>query len=197
MVNFIWLFLLSSGIIMAAFNGKMSEVTTAAFDAARMGVFTSFEIIGMMCLWLGMLKIADEAGLVRVLARIIRPLMVKLFPSIPPQHPAIGAVLMNLGANILGLGNAATPFGLKAMQHLQSLNKDKDTASDAMITFLALNTSCITLIPVTVMGLRVAAGSKDPTIIVFPTILATLCGTLVAVSIDAFIRSRGEKTWHK
>lgn len=195
MVNLIWFFLLASGIIVAGFTGNMPQVTAAAFEAARMGVFTALEITGMMCLWLGMLKIAEDAGMVSFLARILRPLMVKFFPSIPSEHPAIGAVLMNLGANILGLGNAATPFGLKAMQHLQSLNKEKETASDAMITFLALNTSCITLIPVTVLGLRVAAGSKDPTIIVVPTILATLCGTLVALSIDGYIRRRVGKKW--
>lgn len=196
MVNFIWFFLLASGVVTAAFTGNMNQVTTAAFDAARSGVFTALEITGMMCLWLGMLKIAEDAGLITLLARLIRPLTVKLFPSVPGNHPAIGAVIMNLGANILGLGNAATPFGLKAMQHLQSLNKDKDTASDAMITFLALNTSCVTLIPVTVLGLRVAAGSTDPTIIVFPTILATLCGTVTALSLDKFIRRRN-KTWQK
>lgn len=190
MVNFIWFFLLASGIVTAAFTGNMNQVTTAAFEASKAGVFTALEITGMMCLWLGMLKIAEAAGMVTLLARLIKPLTVKFFPSIPANHPAIGAVIMNLGANILGLGNAATPFGLKAMQHLQSLNKEKDTASDAMITFLALNTSCVTLIPVTVLGLRVAAGSKDPTIIVMPTILATLCGTIVALSVDMFIRRR-------
>lgn len=195
MVNAIWFFLLVSGVIVAGFTGKMQLVTNAAFEAARQGVFTALDITGMMCLWLGMLKIAEEAGAVKFLARILKPLTIRLFPSVPSDHPALGAILMNLGANVLGLGNAATPFGLKAMQHLQSINKEKDTASDAMITFLALNTSCITLLPVTVLGLRVAAGSKDPTIIVFPTILATLCGTIVALSLDRFLQGRLRKKW--
>lgn len=171
----------------------MEIVTQAALAAADTGVETALEIIGVMTLWLGLLRLAEESGLVRVLARLIRPLAVLLFPSVPKNSPALAAVIMNLGANILGLGNAATPFGLKAMSELQSLNANKEEASDAMITFLALNTSCITLVPAMVIGLRVKNGSANPVEIVSTTILATLCGTLVALSVDVIMRRRWKR----
>lgn len=189
MVNLIWLLLLSGGLVVAAANGNMPAVSQAAFQAAQDAVRIAFELVGLMALWLGLLHIAEDAGLVHLLARLARPLTRLLFPSIPRDHPAIGSIIMNLSASFLGLGNAATPFGLKAMQQMQTLNPQPDTASEAMCTFLALNTSCITLIPATVIGLRVAAGSANPTEIIVPTILATTTGTVAAIIADQFFRA--------
>lgn len=188
MLNAIWLSMLLIGVIVAAANGRVEVVTQAAFDSAQGAVEVCLGLIGTMALWLGLLRVAEKAGLVKMLARLLEPLTALLYPSIPRGHPALGAIIMNLSANVLGLGNAATPFGLKAMQELQSLNKDSDTASDAMCTFLAMNTSCITLIPATILGVRVANGSLSPTDIVGPTIFATLCATLVALTGDAVMR---------
>lgn len=189
MVNLIWLLLLGSGLVVAAANGNMPAISQAAFQAAQDAVRIAFELVGLMALWLGLLHIAEDASLVHLLARLARPLTRLLFPSIPRDHPAIGSIIMNLSASFLGLGNAATPFGLKAMQQMQTLNSKPDTASDAMCTFLALNTSCITIIPATVIGLRVAAASANPTEIIVPTILATTTGTVAAIVADQFFRA--------
>ena len=189
MINLVWLVMILSGIILAALQGKPEVVTQAAFQAAQAAVRYALELIGVMCFWLGMMKIAEEAGLVRVLAAVLRCFTRWLFPSVPVQHPAMGAILMNLSANILGLGNAATPFGLKAMQELQSLNRDKEQASAAMCTFLALNTACITLMPTMIIGIRLAAGSADPTEIVGTTLFATAVGMCVAIAADRIFRS--------
>ena len=188
MLNGIWMSLLLLGIITAAAKGEIEAVTQAAFSSAQGAVEICLELIGTMSLWLGLLKIAEQAGMIELIARIIRPLTSWLFPSIPPGHPALGAIILNLSANVLGLGNAATPFGMKAMQEMQSLNKGSDTASDAMCTFLALNTSCITLVPATILGVRAACGSSQPAEIIGPTIFATVCATLVAVSSDRVFR---------
>lgn len=188
MVNLIWLLLLAGGVVAAVIGGNVSVVTQAAFTAAADAVQIAFELVGLMALWLGLLKIAEDAGLVELLARSVRPLTRILFPSIPRDHPALGAIIMNLAASFLGLGNAATPFGLKAMQEMQRLNPNPDEASEAMCTFLALNTACITLIPATVIGIRAAAGSANPAEIVGPTLLATTCGTLAAITADQFLR---------
>lgn len=188
MVNAIWAFLLLSGIVVAVANGRVEVVSKSALDAARAAVTVALELIGVMALWLGMLRIAEEAGLVRFIARLIQPLMRLLFPSIPAGHPALGAILMNLSAGFLGLGNAATPFGLRAMKELQQLNPNPQEASEAMCTFLALNTSCITLVPATIIAVRLAHGSVHPTEIVLPTILATGCATIAAVFTDQVFR---------
>lgn len=189
MLNVIWLLLLASGIVVAAINGNIEVVTQAALSAARDGVEVCLSLIGVMALWLGIMKIAEKAGLIEGLAWLVRPLMVKIFPGIPPNHPAMGAIILNLSANVLGLGNAATPFGMKAMQEMQRLNADSDEASTAMCTFLALNTSCITLIPATIIGVRVSFGSANPTEIVGACIFATSCATVVAVSLDYILRT--------
>lgn len=194
MLNLIWLFLLLGGISVAALNGRIELVTEALFKGANEGVRMCLDLIGLMALWLGMLEIARQAGLVHLVARLVRPLTVLLFPEVPPRHPALGAIIMNISANILGLGNAATPFGLKAMEELQKLNPHPDTASDAMCTFLAANTSCLTLIPATMIGVRVAAGSHNPTEIVGPTIFATGFSMVFVLVVDFlwrnFLRAR-------
>ncbi|NLT19994.1 MAG: spore maturation protein [Syntrophomonadaceae bacterium] len=189
MLNVIWLLLLAMGIIVAALNGNIEVVTSAALDAAQGAVAVCFDLIGVMALWLGIMKIAEKGGLIRVIAWVMRPLMVRLFPTVPPRHPAMGAIILNLSANMLGLGNAATPFGMKAMQELQQLNPDPEQASTAMCTFLALNTSCITLIPATIIGVRLSFGSANPTEIVGPCIFATSLAMIIAVSLDYWLRT--------
>ncbi len=193
MINLIWLILLVGGIITAAINGRIELVTEAAMNAAKNGVTIAFEIIGVMALWLGIMKIAEKGGLIDILAKLMSPITRMLFPSVPKEHPAMGAIIMNLSANILGLGNAATPFGLKVMQELQKLNPNKEEASDAMCTFLALNTSCITILPATVIAIRVAADSAGPTEIVGTTIFATTLGTVVALTLDRLLRGFSRK----
>lgn len=189
MVNYIWLFMIASGVLVAAFNGNIDVVTKAALDGAQTAVKIAINLIAIITFWLGIMKLAEDAGLVRGLAYLVRPLMRFLFPSVPKDHPAMGAIVMNLSANILGLGNAATPMGLIAMQELQKLNHgDKRTASDAMCTFLALNTGCITLIPTTIIGIRLIYGSVNPTEIVGTTIFATACGMTVAIVVDRMFR---------
>ncbi len=195
MVNAIWLFLLLSGIVVAAINGNIDVVTKAALESAQTAVTIALELIGIMALWLGILKIAEEAGLVNAMAKMVTPITRVLFPSVPKDHPAIGAIVMNLSANILGLGNASTPFGLKAMQELQKLNKNPQEASEAMCTFLALNTSCITLIPATIIGIRAVAGSNNPAEIVGPTIFATSCAMVIAILADRYLRYRYRKKY--
>ncbi len=188
MLNVIWLFLLVSGIIVAALNGQVELVTAAALDAAKNAVKVCFDLIGIMALWLGIMKIAEKAGLIQALASLLRPLLRYLFPTVPPRDPAMGAIILNLSANMLGLGNAATPFGMKAMQELQRLNGNRPEASQAMCTFMALNTSCITFIPATIIGIRLAYSSANPTEIVGACIFATSCASLVAVSLDYWFR---------
>lgn len=195
MLNIIWLLLLVSGIAVAALNGNIELVTQAALGAARGAVEVCFNLVGIMALWLGIMKIAEKGGMIQGLARMLKPLMKRLFPSIPNNHPAMGAIILNLSANVLGLGNAATPFGMKAMQELQSLNHDSDEASAAMCTFLALNTSCITLIPATIIGIRVSFASSNPTEIVGACIFATTCATIIAVSLDYWFRTYSH--WRK
>ncbi|MEW6063640.1 nucleoside recognition protein [Desulforamulus profundi] len=196
MVNYVWLGMMVFGILVAAAQGHIEVVTKAALDGAQVAVKTSLSLIAIITFWLGIMKLAEAAGLVRALARLVRPVTGFLFPSVPKDHPAMGAIVMNLSANILGLGNAATPMGLIAMQELQKLNKHRpDTASEAMCTFLALNTGCITIIPTTIIGIRVLYGSQDPTEIVGTTIFATLCGMTVAILVDRILRSLYRNRW--
>lgn len=190
MVNLIWLIMLAIGIIVSALNGQIENVTTSAMKAAELGVEVAIELIGVMSLWLGLMRLAEEAGLIKSVARLFGPAIRRLFPTLRPDSPALGAIIMNLSANVLGLGNAATPFGLKAMQELQKENKTPDVASTAMITFLALNTSCITIIPATIIGVRLKANSADPTEIIGTTIVATGCAMGAAILVDYLIRRR-------
>lgn len=190
MVNLIWLIMLISGILVSALKGNIEQVTTSALKAAEIGIEVAIYLMGIMSLWLGLMNIAEKAGLVKSLARITSPVLRLLFPSLRPDSPAFGAIVMNLCANILGLGNAATPFGLKAMEELQKENSDPSTASPAMITFLALNTSCITIIPATIIGVRMKAGSINPTEIIGTTIFATGCAMTAAIIVDYVFRKR-------
>jgi spore maturation protein A len=182
MLNAVWIGLIAVAVVVGAATGRLDAVTKAAFDSARGAVELAIGLVGVMALWLGVMRIAEEAGLARALARLLRPAARRLFPDVPADHPALAAILLNVSASWLGLGNAATPLGLKAMEELQKLNPAKDTASNAMVAFLALNTSSITLVPATIIAVRVTLGSANPTEIVAPTILASACATVVAVT---------------
>ncbi len=161
---------------------KMKDVTNSALDYAGIAVNIALGLIGIMALWLGVMKVAEDAGLIKIIANSVKPLTKFLFPDVPPDHPAMGSIIMNMAANMLGLGNAATPFGLKAMEELQTLNKDKSTATNAMVTFLAVNTAGLTLIPVTAIAIRAAAGSSNPAIIIGTSIFGALCATTVGIT---------------
>ncbi len=161
---------------------KMKEVTNSALDYASIAVNIALGLIGIMALWLGVMKVAEEAGLIKIIANAMKPLTKFLFPDVPQDHPAMGAMIMNMAANMLGLGNAATPFGLKAMEELDKLNPNKGTATNAMIMFLAVNTAGLTLIPVTAIAIRAAAGSSDPAIIIGTSIFGALCATIVGIT---------------
>jgi spore maturation protein A len=180
-VGILWTALVAIAVAFAAWNGRMAELTAAAIESAGKAVSFSIGLAGVLALWLGLMKVAEEAGLVRAIARLARPLLVRLFPSVPPDHPALGSILMNLGANVLGLGNAATPFGMKAMLELEDLNPHPGTATDAQAMLCALNTASVQLVPATVIALRTAAGSTAPAEILAPTLLASACGVTVAV----------------
>jgi spore maturation protein A len=175
----------------------LKRVTKAAFDIAGVAVQIAIGLIGIMALWLGIMRVAEQAGLIRVLARAVRPITLRLFPDVPPDHPAVGSMLMNISANMLGLGNAATPFGLKAMEELNSINPKSGVATDAMVTFLALNTSCITLIPATAIAVRAALGSPDPAIIIGTSFLASLTATISAVTIARLLSRLRAFRWDR
>ncbi len=161
---------------------KLGQLSDAALEAAQTGVNISLGLIGIMALWLGIMKIAEEAGFIKILARLVAPITRRLFPEIPEDHPSIGAMLMNIAANMLGLSNAATPLGLKAMEELQKLNPDKETASNSMITFLVINTSAITLIPASAIAIRASLGSVNPQQIIVPSIIAATMATIVGLT---------------
>lgn len=171
----------------------IGRVTTGAINAAELAVKISIGLIGVMALWLGIMRVAEEAGFIQKLGYAVRPITKRLFPSIPQDHPAIGAMIMNMAANMLGLSNAATPMGLKAMEELQKLNKKKDTASNDMITFLVINTSAITLIPASAIAIRATLGSSNPQQIIFPAILAATCATIVGVTTVKLIQKFQKK----
>ncbi|TBL79791.1 nucleoside recognition domain-containing protein [Paenibacillus thalictri] len=190
MVNFIWLFFIAAGFVAAALQGKIEVVTEAIFDGAKTGVTVCFGLVSIMVFWLGLMRIAEDAGLLKKLAHTLRPIIRFLFPSVPKDHPALGYIMSNMSANILGLGNAATPMGIKAMQELQKLNPSKDTASPAMCTLLAINTASITLIPTTLIAIRLSFDSLNPAEIVGTTLIATVISTIAAISVDRWYRRR-------
>ena len=162
-------------------GGPMQDLAVAMVDAATGSVTLALGLVGVMALFLGLMKVAEEGGLLLIIARTVRPLMVRLFPDVPADHPAMGAMILNMSANALGLGNAATPFGIRAMQQLDKLNPVKGTASNAMILFLAINTSSVTLLATGVIALRAASGSENPAGIVPTTLVATICSTATAI----------------
>ncbi len=178
MLNYIWFGMMAISVIAGVLTGRIDAVTEAAINMSKVAVEISIGLIGIMALWLGIMKIAEASGLIRIIARGLKPITVRLFPDVPEDHPAIGSIVLNMAANMLGLGNAATPMGLKAMEELQELNPKKDTATNAMVMFLAINTSSVQIIvPATVVALMGVAASQ----IFIPTILATLASTITAI----------------
>ncbi len=180
-MNKVWLALIVSGVIIAAFGGRMGEVSTGIMGSASSAVELFIGLIGVMALWTGVMRVAEKSGLVCALSNAIRPVLKLVFPDIPEKHPAMGAVVMNMAANMFGLGNAATPLGINAMKELQKLNPRPTKATNAMCTFLVLNTSSVQLIPATVIGLRAATGSANPTEIVGTALIATTISTFTGI----------------
>lgn len=182
MLNIIWLGMMLLAVIFGAVNGHLNDVVLAVTNAAKVGFELALGLTGIMALWLGIMNLASDSGLINHLARILKPIMKWLFPDVPTTHPAMGAMIMNISANMLGIGNAATPFGLAAMKELQSLNPHTHTASNAMCTFLAINTSSVQLIPTTAIAFLAVNGSSDPTSIVTSSLIATSISTIVALT---------------
>ncbi|GAF23363.1 spore maturation protein A [Bacillus sp. JCM 19047] len=197
MINYIWAGMLLIGLVYAALNGTMSEVTEGVFTGAKEAVAICIGLISVLTFWLGLMKVAETAGILKQLAKLVHPLARRVFPEVPKDHPAMGYILSNLTANVFGLGNAATPMGIKAMEELKRLNGGKDEASRSMITLLALNTACLTLVPTTVISIRMSYESEAPTDIVSTTIFASGCAMIGAICIDRFfyyLRSRKERS---
>ena len=184
MLNYIWLGLILLGVVIGGFSQRLKEVADGAINGAGSAVTLAIGLIGVMALWLGIMRLAERAGLVRSLARVLRPILRRLFPDVPADHPAMGAMVLNIAANMLGLSNAATPLGLRAMRDLESLNRVPGTATNAMCTFLAINTGSVQLIPITAIAVLAANGSKNPSAIIGTALLATTCSSaagLIAV----------------
>ncbi|MDP4105750.1 MAG: nucleoside recognition domain-containing protein [Bacillota bacterium] len=190
MVNYIWVIMTLIGIVFGIANGTLEEINKAVFVGAREAVTLCIGLISVLVFWLGMMRIAEESGLLERLAKLFRPIVKRLFPEVPPDHPAMGYILSNMIANMFGLGNAATPLGIKAMEELQELNGGKKTASRSMVTFLAINTASITIIPSTVIAIRMTYHSSSPTEIVVPTLIATIISAVGAILIDRFFYYR-------
>ncbi len=181
MLNAFFLVVVLVSVLVAAFTGNMQAVSSSALDGARAAVELAIGLVGAMSLFMGLMKVAQDAGLLRIMAAAAAPVMRRLFPEVPEDHPAMSAMILNITSNVLGLGNAATPFGIRAMQELDRLNPAKGTATNAMVLFLAINTAGLAILPTGVLSLRAAAGSKDPAGIIVTTWFASGCATLVAI----------------
>lgn len=181
MLNAIWLGMIIVSVIVGLVQGRLDQVVQAVTDSAKLGFELALGLCGIMALWMGIMAIASESGLITRLARCLRPILRPLFPEVPVDHPAMGAIVLNISANMLGLANAATPFGLQAMKELQRLNNQAKEASNAMCTFLAINTSSIQLIPTTAIAFLAANGSTHPSSVIFSALVATSVSTLVAI----------------
>lgn len=182
MLNIIWLLLVVSSVVISFFNGTTDAVVASVTANAKLAFEIAFGLGGILIFWLGLMNIAEKAGLIKVLARVLRPILIFLFPDVPAEHPAMGAMVLNMAANMLGLNNAATPFGLRAMEELEKLNPQPGVATNAMCTFLVINTSSVQLIPATAIALLAAGGALEPTAIIITTLLATMCSTVGGVA---------------
>jgi spore maturation protein SpmA len=189
-VNWIFVVLISLAVLMGAYNGTMPKVGQASIDSAKTAVELAIGLVGQMTFWLGLMGVVREAGLLRTIANALKPIMTRLFPEVPPEHPAMGAMIMNLAANIMGLGNAATPFGLKAMGELDKLNPKRGIATDSMALFLVINTSGVAVLPTGVIAVRAMLGSKDPAGIIIPSLVSTAISTVIAVVICKVLEKR-------
>ena len=181
MLNAIWLTMIFLAVIVGALMGRIDQVVQAVTDSAKLAFELALGLAGIMSLWLGIMEIASSSGLVKRIGILLRPIMCRLFPDVPPEHPAMGAMILNISANMLGLANAATPFGLQAMKELQRLNTHVHTATDSMCTFLAINTSSVQLIPATAIAFLAANGSVNPSSIIVSSLAATLVSTTVGL----------------
>lgn len=195
MVNYIWAFFIIIGILYSLVTNNISTINTEIINAATSSIDMIFKILPIMCLWLGIMNIAKTSGLLDIFSKKITPLLSIIFKEIPKDHEALGLIASNIAMNMLGLGNAATPFGLKAMKSLQELNKTKDTATRSMITFLVINTSSVTIIPTTVISFRLLHGATNPTDIVLATIITTFLSTILALILDRIFYHLGRKKY--
>ncbi len=180
-MNYIWYFLIIISIIFAAFNATLDEVTKAIFSGCELSIKIGLTLTAIMTFWLGIMKIAEKSGIVEFVSKLLTPVTGKIFPEVPRNNPVIGDIAMNFSANALGLANAATPMGIKAMQGLQKINKDKNSASNSMCTLLAMNTAGFQLIPATVLAILAANGCKNPTEIIVPTLIVTSVAFVSAI----------------
>ena len=190
-MNYIFFILIVGSIIIGAINGKLQDVVNAVMSGAELSVKVAFSLIGIMAFWLGMMKIAQKAGIIDWISKVLKPIAKLLFNEIPPDSPATGDIAMNFSANAFGLSNAATPFGIKAMEELQKVNKDKTSASNAMCMFLGMNTAGFQLIPTTVLAVLVGIGYENPTEIIAPTLLVTLIAFISAIILSKIF----QKLW--
>jgi len=196
MLNYVWVGMLITGFVVGMLNGRVEDVTRAAINSAGKAVELGIGLMGIMCLWTGLMNIAEKSGMMQYISKALKPMLKFLFPEIPEKHPALGAIVMNLAANFLGLGNAATPLGIKAMNELQKLNRHKETATDAMCMFLVLNTAAIQLIPATVIAIRTKFNSQNPEEIIGTVWIASVCATvtgIIAAKILSAVFSRGRR----
>ena len=183
MLGYIWFFFIITAIIIGGINGKIDAVVQSIVDSSKLAVEISISLIGVMAFWLGMMKLAEKSGIVSAVSKLIKPVTKRLFSDVPAEHPAIGHVAMNFTANALGVTNAATPIGIKAMSEMQKLNPSKNVATDAMCTFLAINTAGVQLVPASIIAVLAAAGAKNPTVIIGPTFISTLIALIFAVTV--------------
>lgn len=193
MIGYIWLFLIVSSVIVSIFTGNIEKVTKAMLDNAGFGVSISISLIGIMAFWLGLVKIAERSGLVDIIAKLIRPIAKRIFPDLPADNPALGHIAMNFSANALGVTNAATPIGIKAMQEMQKLNPQKDIATNPMCMFLGMNTAGFQIIPAAAIAVLAAAGNNNPTEIILPTLIATSIAFFSAIIITKIFEKAGSK----
>jgi spore maturation protein A len=189
MLKYIWSFMIVGGFLFGIINGKAQETTKAIMDGAVSGISVCIGLAGVLCLWSGVMEIADRSGITALISKITIPLISFLYPEIPKNHPAATAIVMNMTANILGLGNAATPLGIKAMEELHKLNKNKSVCSNSMIMLLVVNTSMIQLVPATIVAVRSTAGSRNPADVTVPIWIASLCASIVGITIVKILNS--------
>lgn len=190
MVNIVWGVFLIIGIVFSFFTGKVDVINNEIITSSKAALDLILEMLPLLALWMGLMRIAEESGLLKLIAKKLSFILKRLFPSVPEDNEALGLIATNVAINMAGLGSAATPAGLRAMKELQKINKKKDTASDAMITFLVLNTGGVTIIPTTIIALRTLHGSANPTEVIPLCILATMCSSISGLLLDYFIRRK-------
>ena len=191
-MNYIFLLLISISLIIGFVNGRLEEINTSLLTSCNIAVKIAFSLIGIMAFWLGIMRIAEKAGIINIIAKNLKPITKKIFSDIPQNSPAIGDIAMSISANALGLTNAATPIGIKAMQELQEENKNKTVASDSMCMFLGMNTAGFQIIPATVIAILTGLGAKNPTDIILPTLIVTTISFIFAILISLCLK----KIWH-